>query len=137
MNLASMSQLFMDSPGRSAYRRNECIKRLGNAPGAPGSAGDLLRALWAYPLVEDAEETPTVMRVAAPFRMLVTAPPGARRWRTAPADRMTCGAPAVVGWPSRWDVAKVHRGGERDHVARSAAVPSDPVSRGVEVGRGH
>ena len=49
--------------------------------GAPGSASAALRCLWAYPLVRGADGLPTPLRVGAPARLLVHAPPGAWGWR--------------------------------------------------------
>ena len=60
--------------------------RVQGAGNAPGSAGASLRALWAYPMVEDPDGQPTPVRASAPVRLLVHAPPAAWGWRAAQAE---------------------------------------------------
>ena len=64
--------------------------------GAPGSASVPLRALWAYPMVQGVDLQPTPLRVPAPVRLLVHAPPATWGWRTVPPAR---GAAGVTAWP--------------------------------------
>ena len=86
MNVASMSPLLRLQAGRAAYRCKQCAEKSQGAEGAPGSASAALRVLWAYPLVEGADGSPTPMRVGAPARLLVHAPPDTWGWHASPTE---------------------------------------------------
>ena len=85
-NVASMSRFMQGPEGRPPYRCSDCARRLQAGGGAPGSASAALRALWAYPMVFDPDNEPAPMRVAAPLRIIVHAPPVGRGWRATPGS---------------------------------------------------
>ncbi len=85
-NVASMSRFMRDPEGRPPYRCNDCADREQGVGIAPGPASASLRALWAYPMVRDPDGQPTPVRVSAPVRLLVHAPPAAWGWRAAQAE---------------------------------------------------
>ena len=85
-NVASMSRFMQNPEGRPPYRCHDCAGRLQGAGDAPGSASAALRALWAYPMVKDPEGQPTPVRVWAPLRLLVRAPPVGWGWRATPTE---------------------------------------------------
>ncbi|CAK0799542.1 unnamed protein product [Prorocentrum cordatum] len=85
-NVASMSRFMQNPEGRPPCRCHDCAGRLQGAGDAPGSASAALRALWAYPMVRDPEGQPTPVRVSAPLRLLVHAPPVGWGWRATPTE---------------------------------------------------
>ena len=106
MNVASMSRFLQTSNARSAYQCSDCIKRLQGAGVSPGSASDVLRGLWAYPLVEGVDGQPTPLRVPSPVRLLVHPPPDTWGWRLPRPPRPTLAVaaePTMAGAPEqRW-----------------------------------
>ena len=84
--VASMSRFMQNPEGRPPYRCHDCARGKQGAGDAPGSASAALRALWAYPMVMDPEGQPTPVRVSAPLRLLVHAPPVGWGWRATPTE---------------------------------------------------